>query len=491
MAELNGIIKKMRNIMRNDAGVSGDAQRIEQLTWLLFLKIYDAKEEEWEIMENDYVSIIPDKYKWRNWAVDNKDGQALTGTALLEFVDKELFPALLNLEIDVDTPVRQAIVKAAFDGVHNYMKDGTLLREVINTLNDIDFNNLKDRHAFGDIYETMLKEIQAMGKAGEYYTPRAVTDFIVEVTNPKIGERMADFACGTGGFLTSTLNHLKKQVSTTAEQTIYSNSVYGVDKMPLPYILCITNMILHDVDNPQVFHTNSLEKNVREYAHEEKFDIILMNPPYGGSEKEIIKSNFPSDLRSSETADLFMILIMYRLKKDGRAAVILPDGFLFGSDVKASIKRKLMTEFNLHTVIRMPNDVFAPYTNIRTNILFFSNDGPTKETWFYRMDMPDGYKHFSKTKPIKLEHFKPVLNWWNNRKEIILDDAPKSKLYSFEEIASNGFDLDLCGFPQESTEILPPDEVIRNYRKERAELTAKIDSILNEIESILDGEKSA
>lgn len=191
MAELNGIIKKMRNIMRNDAGVSGDAQRIEQLTWLLFLKIYDAKEEEWEIMENDYVSIIPDKYKWRNWAVDNKDGQALTGTALLEFVDKELFPALLNLEIDVDTPVRQAIVKAAFDGVHNYMKDGTLLREVINTLNDIDFNNLKDRHAFGDIYETMLKEIQAMGKAGEYYTPRAVTDFIVEVTNPKIGERMA------------------------------------------------------------------------------------------------------------------------------------------------------------------------------------------------------------------------------------------------------------------------------------------------------------
>lgn len=488
MAELSGIINKMRNTMRNDAGVSGDAQRIEQMTWLLFLKIYDAKEEEWEMMEEDYVSIIPDRLKWRNWAVDNKDGKALTGTALLDFVDKELFPTLVGLEIGTDTPVRQAIVKAAFDGVHNYMKDGTLLRDVINTLDEIDFNNLMDRHAFGDLYETMLKEIQSMGKAGEYYTPRAVTDFIVDVVDPKLGERMADFACGTGGFLTSTLNHLKKQVKTTADQTAYGSSVYGVDKMPLPYILCITNMILHDVDNPQVFHTNSLEKNVREYAHEEKFDVILMNPPYGGSEKDIIKNNFPADLRSSETADLFLILIMYRLKKNGRAAVILPPGIMFGTDdVKGKIKEYLMSNFNLHTIVRLPQSVFAPYTPTQTNILFFDNNGPTKETWFYRMDMPEGYKHFSKTKPIRFEHMQPVIDWMHNKKEIYEEetDSYKAKRFTIDEIKEGRYNLDLCKYPKVEEEILSPEETIANYKKERAELDAKIDQVLAEIEQAL------
>lgn len=488
MTELSGIIKSIRKIMRNDAGVSGDAQRIEQITWPLFLKIYDAKEEEWEVLEEDYVSIIPDRFKWRNWAVDNKDGKALTGPALLDFVNNELFPTLRGLEVTTDTPIRQAIVKAAFAEVYNYMKDGTLLRDVINTLDQIDFNSYKDRHAFGEIYETMLREIQSMGDSGEYYTPRAVTDFIVEVVDPKIGERMADFACGTGGFLTSTLNHLSKQVDSTADKKTYGSSVYGVDKMPLPYILCITNMILHNVDNPEVYHSNSLEKNVREYAHEEKFDVILMNPPYGGSEKDNIKNNFPAEFRSSETADLFLILIMYRLKKNGRAAVILPPGIMFGvDDVKGKIKEYLITHFNLHTIVRLPQSVFAPYTTTQTNILFFDNTGPTKETWFYRMDMPEGYKHFSKTKPIKFEHMQTVIDWIHNKKEIYEEDSDsfKAKCYSIDEIRQGKYNLDYCKYPNVEEEILSPEETIANYKKQRAELDAKIDTVLRDIEDAL------
>lgn len=488
MTNLSGIITKMRNTMRNDAGISGDAQRMEQMTWMLFLKIYDAKEQEWEVMEDNYVSIIPDNLKWRNWAIDEKDGKALTGSALLNFVNDELFPGLTELEISADTPIRQAIVKAAFDGIHNYMKDGTLLREVINTLDEIDFNKLEDRHAFGEIYETMLKEIQGQGKSGEYYTPRAVTDFIVEMVDPRLGERIADFACGTGGFLTSTLNHLRKQIDTTSDQALYGRSTYGIDKKPLPYILCITNMILHDVDNPQIYHMNSLEKNVREYANEEKFDVILMNPPYGGSEKKIITDNFPMDLRSSETADLFMILIMYRLKKNGRAAVILPPGIMFGvDDVKGRIKEHLMSNFNLHTIVRLPQSVFAPYTSTQTNILFFDNNGPTEKTWIYRMDMPEGYKHFSKTKPIKYEHMAPVIEWMRDKKEIYEEatDSYKAKCYTIDEIKKGHYNLDLCKYIDEEEEILSPEDTIAQYRARRAKLTNETDSILDEIERII------
>ncbi len=370
------------------------------------------------------------------------------------------------------------------------MKDGTLLREIVNIVDSIDFTKLEDRHAFNEIYESMLREIQSQGKSGEYYTPRAVTDFMVQMVNPRLGEKIADFACGTGGFLTSSLKHLKKQ-NTGAGRSVeeYNNSVYGIEKMPLPYILCITNMFLHDVDNPLIFHQNSLERKVYDYTDADRFDVVLMNPPYGGSEKETIKINFPSNMQSSETADLFIVLIMHRLKKNGRAAVILPDGFLFGSDVKANIKKALMEQCNLHTVVRMPGSVFAPYTSIRTNILFFDNNGPTRETWFYRMDMPEGYKHFSKTKPIRLEHFAPVIEWFGDKHEIRDEDTDsyKSRCYSVEEIANGGYNLDLCGIPQEVVEILPPDEVIANYRRQRAELTSKIDGILDEIERILNG----
>ena len=346
---LNNLVKRLQDIMRNDAGINGDAQRIEQMVWILFLKVYDAKEEIWEFYDENYTSIIPEELRWRNWAVDHKDGKALTGDALLDFVNGKLFPTLKAIAIDENTPMSQIIVRTAFEDNNNYMKDGILLRQVINVIDEIDFEEYEDRHAFGEIYETILRSLQSAGNSGEFYTPRAVTDFMVQMIKPKLGESIADFACGTGGFLTSALKVLDAQVQTVEDRTVYSNSIYGIEKKALPFLLCATNMLLHDIDNPRIIHGNSLEKNVREYKESDRFDVILMNPPYGGNEKEGVKQNFPADLRSSETADLFMSVIMYRLKQNGRCAIILPDGFLFGTDnAKMAIKEKLLSEFNLH-----------------------------------------------------------------------------------------------------------------------------------------------
>jgi type I restriction enzyme M protein len=309
---------------------------------------------------------------------------------------------------------------------------------------------------------------------------------MVQTLSPKLGESIADFACGTGGFLTSTLKELEKQVSTVEDRRLYNDSIYGIDKKPLPYLLTITNMLIHDVDSPQIIHGNSLERNVREFKDSEKFNVVLMNPPYGGTEGDHIKSNFPADLRTSETADLFMSLIMYRLKRDGRAAVIIPDGFLFGVDnAKTNIKSKLFSEFNVHTIVRMPHSVFAPYTSIRTNIVFFDNSEPTKETWFYRLDIPKGYKNFSKTKPMQLSHFDEVVNWWNNRHVIELDGFSKANKYSMNDISEKLFNIDLCGFPHEEQVVLDPLTTIENYRTERSNLSEKIDAILNLISSKL------
>lgn len=479
---VGGFVKKIRDIMRMDAGISGDAQRIEQLVWILFLKVYDSKEENWEFDDDEYESIIPEECRWRNWAED----QSLTGDKLLDFVNNKLFPTLKNLQVNAETPIKKSIVLSTFEDANNYMKDGVYLRQIINVVNEIDFEDTKESHAFGDIYETILKELQAAGSAGEFYTPRAVTEFMAKMIKPKLGEKMADFACGTGGFLTSWLNELRKQVVTTKDNEAVDNSIYAIEKKPFPYLLCITNMLLHDMENPNINHANSLLKNVLDYTDDDKFDVILMNPPYGGHEDASVKGYFPDDLASSETADLFMSVIMYRLKTDGRAAVILPDGFLFGNDnAKMSIKKKILTEFNLHTIIRMPASVFAPYTSITTNILFFDNSHPTKETWFYRLDMPEGYKHFSKTKPMKLEHFQPVMDWWNDRKEIEVDGWDKAKKFTAQEIADNNYNLDLCGFPHEEEEILPADELIENYKEKRAYLNKKIDDVLANIEKMM------
>lgn len=503
MSNVSGFVKRVRDIMRNDAGINGDAQRIEQIAWMLFLKVYDSKEYDWDMEEDSYESIIPEQCRWRNWAHD-ETGRGLTGDALLNFVNNTLFPALKGndvkdsngnilikgIEVSKDTPIKKAIVKTTFEDANNYMKDGVLLRQVIDVIDELDLSDYNESHAFGEIYETILRELQSAGAAGEFYTPRAVTDFMAKMIKPQIGEHVADFACGTGGFLVSWLNELNKNKISTDDVEEYENSVYGIEKKQFPYMLCVTNLLLHDIDVPRVYHDNSLIRDVLDYTDKDKFEVILMNPPYGGNEKAEIKNHFPADLASSETADLFMAVIMYRLKENGRAAVILPDGFLFGTDnAKVNIKKKLFSEFNVHTIIRMPHSVFAPYTSITTNILFFDKTGGTKETWFYRLDMPEGYKNFSKTKPMKLEHFEPVMKWWEYREEIVVDDFPKSKKYAIKEIIDNNYDIDFCKYPHEEEEILAPQDLISQYREKRASLDANIEKVLSEIMNLLGEQK--
>ena len=432
---LSNFVKRVRNIMRNDAGINGDAQRIEQMAWMLFLKVYDEKENDWELDDDDYKSIIPEECRWRNWAHDDGSGNALTGDELLSFVNNTLFVELKNIEVTPTTPIRQAIVKTTFEDANQYMKDGVQLRQVLNVID------------------------------------------------------------GTGGFITSWLGELDKKVKTAEDRKEYNQSVFGIEKKQFPYMLCVTNLLLHGIDMPLVYHDNSLTKDVLNYTDGDKFDVVLMNPPYGGNEKSDVKSHFPSDMRSSETADLFMVLIMYRLKKNGRAAVIVPDGFLFGADnTKIAIKTKLLRDFNLHTIIRLPGSIFAPYTSIATNILFFDNtcaEGApegysTKETWFYRLDMPEGYKHFSKTKSMKSEHCDPIREWWNDRKEIIIADGDeKSRCYSVEDLIATDCNFDLCKFPKEEEEILPPAELLADYFKKRKALDHEIDKTLAEIQRIL------
>lgn len=486
MENLSGLIKRLRDIMRNDPGINGDAQRIEQIVWMLFLKVYDAKEaDDWE--DGDYQSIIPEEYRWRNWAHESEKGKGKTGDVLLKFVN-DIFKELKELFIDDKMPLRKKIVKSVFADTNQYMKDGVLLRQMINVIDGIDLSDYDNIHALGDIYENILRELQSAGSAGEFYTPRAVTDFMAQMIEPQLGEKMADFACGTGGFIVSWLKELGRRTGdmSPADREKWVKSVYGVEKKQFPYMLAITNLLLHDVDDPHIDHDNSLAHKVLNYTERESFDKILMNPPYGGNEKDDIQKNFPKDLADSETADLFMSVIMYRLKKNGRAAVVLPDGFLFGTDnTKANIKKKLLAEFDLHTIVRLPGSVFAPYTSITTNILFFDRTKPTEEIWFYRLDMPEGYKHFSKTKPMLAEHFSPVVEWWKNRQELTQEGYPKAKRYDMAEIMASGYNLDLCGFPHEEEEILDPFTVMDQYKTERAKLNAEIDEILADIAGIL------
>ncbi|MEY8303525.1 type I restriction-modification system subunit M [Anaerosalibacter bizertensis] len=434
---ITSIIKSIQDIMRQDAGVDGDAQRISQLVWMLFLKVYDAKEAEWELFEEDYKSIIPEDLRWRNWA---EDEEGMTGDELLEFVNERLFKELKDLTVDETTDRRGLIVKSVFEDSYNYMKSGTLLRQLINKLNEIDFDEYEDRHAFNDIYETILKDLQSAGNAGEYYTPRVLTDFIIEMLNPQIGEQVADFACGTGGFLVSSLKHLEKQIKTVEDRKTVQSSLFGIEKKPLPHLLCMTNLLLHDVDSPNILRDNSLSTNVRDYTEKDKYDVIAMNPPFGGVEEVGIQINFPAEFRTSETADLFMTLIMYRLKENGRAGVVLPDGFLFGDDnAKVAIKEKLLSEFNLHTIVRVPNGVFAPYTSIATNVLFFDKTKPTEKIDYYQVPLPEGIKNgFTKTRPFKTEYLQGVKDWWNNR------DKEDKNAYSvtIEEIKKANYNLD-------------------------------------------------
>jgi len=496
---VNNIVKRLQNIMRQDAGINGDAQRIEQMVWMFFLKVYDTQEETWEYKayteKKIFESIIPEELRWRNWAIDEKNGEALTGDALLEFVNDKLFPTLKTLPVNRDTPRSKAIVKEVFEDLNQYMKNGILLRQIINVINEIEFDDAEDRHMFGDIYEGILKDLQSAGNAGEFYTPRALTDFIIQQLDPKLGEKVGDFTSGTGGFLTSALNYLQPQIKSVEDGKKYQQAVVGQEWKPLPYLLSITNLMLHDIEAPNIRHCDSLGTKMSDFTEEDKVDVIAMNPPYGGSTDASAKGNFPMEFRSSETADLFLVLIMYRLKEHGRAAVIIPDGFLFGVDgAKLAIKKKMLRDFNLHTVIRLPGSIFSPYTSIATNILFFNNEKAegadeqyaTKETWFYRLDMPEGYKHFSKTKPMKLEHCKPIIDWWNDRKEIVSEDGnEKSRCFTAQQLLDLDCNFDQCKFPKDEEEILPPAELLADYYKKRKALDEEIDKTLNEIQKIL------
>lgn len=500
MAMQSGFIKRIRDIMRMDAGINGDAQRIEQMVWMLFLKVYDAKEDDWELNEDNYESIIPEDLRWRNWAKADSRGHAMTGDKLLSFVNNTLFPVLKGndvkegdtilyegIKVTPATPIKKAIVKSTFEDANNYMKDGVYLRQVIDVIDEIEFDDVKESHAFGFVYEEILRELQSAGSSGEFYTPRAVTEFMALMIKPKLGEKMADFACGTGGFITSWLGQLSKQVTDIAAQKQLDDSIYGIEKKPFPYLLCVTNMLLHDIEVPNIYHMNSLKHNLLDYTDDDKFDVILMNPPYGGHEDKSIQGFFPDDLASSETADLFMSVILYRLKKNGRAAVIVPDGFLFGLDnAKVNIKKKLIGEFNLHTVVRLPGSVFSPYTSITTNLLFFDNTKPTTETWFYRVDIPSDRKHFSKTKPMELKHFDDCIAWWNNREVIPDGEYFKAQKYTADYLLNEqGCNIDLCGYPHEEEEILDPIDLIQRYQEERSSLNATVDRAVQQISTSL------
>ncbi|MEF3692887.1 MAG: class I SAM-dependent DNA methyltransferase [Acholeplasmataceae bacterium] len=489
---IESLIKKLQDIMRGD-DLSGTVQYLKQTIWMIFLKVYDAKEQEWELIEENYISIIPDNLKWRNWAVDNNDGKALTGDALLTFVNSTLIKSFKEIEVTSETPKRHVIVRNIFEDASNFMKNGYKLRQMINALNEVDFTNTNDTHEFGDLYESMLKDLQESKRdGGEFYTPRALTDFITEMVDPRLGDSIADFACGTGGFLVSALKHLERKTVSADDKRIVRESVFGIEKKSFPYSLGLTNLILHDVDEPKIYYDNSLNRKVNDYQDNEKFDVILMNPPYGGTEDDIVKMNFPTELRSSETADLFMAVIMYRLKLNGRAGVVLPDGFLFGDDnAKSNLKKKLLEEYNLHTIIRLPKSVFAPYTSITTNVLFFEKNGEgTKETWFYRLDLPKGYKAFSKTKTIQSKHFQEIREWWLNRQP--LDDEegnPKIKRYTKDEITKGKYNLDLCGFPHKNEEILDPYDLMSDYIIKKGENDQKIKEILDKIKLLMDSDK--
>ncbi|WDF45377.1 N-6 DNA methylase [Chryseobacterium sp. KACC 21268] len=431
---IGNVIRSIRNIMRKDEGLDGDAQRISQMVWMLFMKIFADKEEEWKISRKDYKSPIPEKLKWQKWAA-NEDG--LTGEALIEFINSELFPILKEIHpTDTDQSV---IIKSVFNDTYNYMKSGNLFRQVINEINKIDFSEKsKERHIFNEIYESILKELQSAGSSGEFYTPRAVTQFMVEMVDPKVGESILDPACGTGGFLTCSLDYLSLRNNFDRESLKIQESIRGVEKKPLPHLLCTTNLILHSIEKPAIIRGNLLSIPYNNWGPKNQVDIVLSNPPFGGQEEDGTEKNFPEDFRTKETADLFLALIIKILQKDGRAAVVLPDSSLSGEGVKKRIKEELLSQCNLHTIIRLPNGVFNPYTSIKTNLLFFQKGKTTKDIWYYEMQYPDGVKNFNKSRPISITDFDSIKIWWNKREE-----NQFAWKITLAEIKENNFNLDI------------------------------------------------
>lgn len=433
MSNLQGIVKSLRDIMWQDSGLNGDAQRIEQLGWMLFFKIFSDKDRELEELSDNYKSPIPAELHWENWAGDS---EGITGEELQVFVDRTLFPALRNINV-VGNP-RALIVREVFEGNNNYMKSGINIRKVLNKLNEIDFNIAKDRHAFGEIYEGILKELQSAGKSGEFYTPRAITQFITDIVSPKIGEKVLDLASGTGGFLTAAIEHLKKQANSVEERQSIQDNIIGWEYKPLPYLLGTTNLILHDIEVPNIIFRDALDQPLTNYTEKDRVDVILANPPFGGIVANNNENNFPQNFRTKESADLFLVLMIHLLKMGGRAGIVLPDGSLSGEGVKQRVRERLLTECNLHTIIRLPQSVFQPYATVTTNLLFFDKGKPTREIWYYEHRLPDGQKSYSKTKTIRLEEFQPIKDWWNYRTE-----SKVSWKVHIETIKERGFNLDI------------------------------------------------
>jgi type I restriction enzyme M protein len=476
-------IKTIQDIMRKDVGVDGDAQRIGQLVWMLFLKIFDDKEQEWELTETRYRSPIPDRLRWRNWAADP---EGPTGDRLLEFVNNQLFPALKELAVGTNGKSRGYVVRSVFEDAYQYMKSGTLLRQVINKLNEgVDFNDSKNRHLFGEMYEQILRDLQSAGNAGEYYTPRAVTRFMVQMVDPQLGETVLDPACGTGGFLTCTIEHVRQHyVQTPADEETLQRSIRGVEKKPLPHLLCTTNMLLHGIDIPSnVRHDNTLARPLRDYGPKDRVDVVVTNPPFGGMEEDGIESNFPKLFQTRETADLFLVLIMHLLKPGGRAAIVLPDGTLFGEGVKTRIKEQLLDECNLHTIIRLPNGVFAPYTGIKTNLLFFTKGEKTKHVWYYEHPYPPGQKSYSKTKPIRIDEFDAEKKWWKKRKEN--EHAWKAPV---DQIKASGCNLDIKNPHDAGDTHGDPDELLADYQTLLGEIRQTRDALKQELMASLGGQ---
>ncbi|MBF0142915.1 MAG: SAM-dependent DNA methyltransferase [Magnetococcales bacterium] len=457
-------IKTIQDIMRQDVGVDGDAQRIGQLVWLLFLKIFDDQEQEAELLHDGYQSPIPKRFRWRKWAADE---EGMTGDELLEFVNNKLFPALKGLQPRSGEDKAALVVRSVFEDAYQYMKSGTLLRQVINKINAVDFNRQDDRHLFGDIYEKILRDLQSAGNAGEYYTPRAVTRFMVDRLDPRLGERVLDPACGTGGFLASAIDQIRERyVKTPEDEARLQASIFGVEKKQLPHLMCVTNMLLHGIQMPiNMRHDNTLARPLRDYGPADRVEVIVTNPPFGGIEENGTEKNFPFNFQTKETADLFLVLIMHLLVPGGRAAVVLPDGTLFGEGVKSRIKEKLLTECNLHTIVRLPNGVFNPYTGIKTNLLFFSKGTPTRETWYYEHPYPAGYKSYSKTKPMRFEEFTPEQAWWDHREE-----NERAWRVPVETFRKNGFNLDIRNPHNSDPGHGDPEELLRAYHQRLAQV---------------------
>lgn len=479
---INTLVKSIQDIMRKDVGVDGDAQRISQMSWLLFLKIFDDREKEWSFTHSGYTSPLEKRHRWSSWAADP---EGMTGDELVAFVNNDLFPVLKKLATKAGVSEHGKVVGSVFEDAYNYMKSGTLLRQVVNTIqHDVDFNSSQDRHLFNDIYEKILADLQSAGNAGEYYTPRAVTQFMVDIINPQLGEKILDPACGTGGFLSNTIDHLRGQVKTAEDAAKIQQTLFGVEKKPLPHMLALTNMMLHGIDVPSnIRHDNTLSRPLKDYSPKERVDIVITNPPFGGMEEDGIENNFPKKYRTRETADLFLALIMHLLKKDtGRAAVVLPDGFLFGEGVKTTIKRELIEEFNLHTIIRLPKGVFSPYTSINTNLLFFEKNGPTKEVWFYEHPYPEGYKSYSRSKPLTIGEFDAEKEWWNKREE-----NERAWKVGVEEIAAGNYNLDFKNPHREEVNHGNPEELYAEYEAITHELEALRDKLKAELMAALSG----